>query len=227
MAKPDQPLRIWITRAQPAATASAARVNAIGAIAVVAPVLTVRPIGGGLDLDDIAALAFTSGHAVAAFAGLSAWREGPAFCVGAATAARAAEAGFADVRSAGGDVAALADLIAASAPSGMVLHPCALEPAADLAALLKARGVGGRAVAVYETTDAGLSAVPAQIDAAMIHSPKAARIVGALVDEVTAGRLTVFAISEAAAAPLRERPFRRLVVAAEPNEAALLKCIRG
>lgn len=222
---PGPPTRIWITRTRPAAEATAARVRELGAEAVVAPVLEVQPIdGAAVDLAGAAALAFTSGHGVRAFAALSPRRDLPAFCVGRATAALARSLGFADARSADGDVHALAELIAADA-RGPVVVPGAREPAADLPGLLAACGVLARAVAVYRTVDAGLAAAPGDIDAVLVHSPKAARAVAGLVGEVAAS-MTAYAISEAAAQPLREHPFRRIAVARTPDEEALLDLIR-
>jgi uroporphyrinogen-III synthase len=56
----------------------------------------------------VGALAFTSVNGVEAFAARSAWRETRVFAVGAATAAAARAAGFADIVSSEGGVTALA-----------------------------------------------------------------------------------------------------------------------
>ena len=59
------PLRIWVTRTQPGANATAARLTAMGHAPLVQPVLKARPIANAvLDLSSIDALAFTSGHAI-------------------------------------------------------------------------------------------------------------------------------------------------------------------
>ena len=218
------PARIWVTRTPPQAEATAERLRALGLTPVVAPVIHARAIADArLDLAGVEALAFTSGAGLAAFAALCPRRDLPAFVVGEATAARAREAGFADVRSAGGDVDALARLIAGARPRpALVLNPTAREPAADLAALLAGQGVAARATSVYETVAADLAAAPADLGAVLIHSAKAARRVAELVDDPLARRLEVFALSPAAAEPLAERPFGRVVIAAAPNEAALL-----
>ena len=51
-------LRVWITRAQPGADATAERVRALGHEAVVAPLLAVRPLSDvEIDLTGVAALA--------------------------------------------------------------------------------------------------------------------------------------------------------------------------
>jgi uroporphyrinogen-III synthase len=220
--------RIWVTRTAPEGAATAARLEAMGHVAVVAPVLEARAIGGvRLALEGVDALAFTSGHALAAFAALSPRRDFAVFTVGAATASRARAAGFGDVRSADGGAVALAALIAAAEPTPqLVLHPGAREPAADLVALLAAQGVAARATAVYETVATDLTTPPDDIDAVMIHSARGARRVAALIAAANLRDVEVFAISEAAARPLRSARLGRLMVAPFPNEAALLDLLK-
>jgi uroporphyrinogen-III synthase len=224
-----RPRRIWITRSQPQAEATADRVRAMGWEAVVAPVLEARAIAGPVaDLAGADALAFTSAHAVDAFAAVEAGRRLPVFAVGDATTARASAAGFSEVRSAGGDAATLAELIAAAEPRPrLVVNPTAREPAADLAALLAARGVACRPLAVYETVEIAGIAAPENIDAVLIHSPRAGRVVARLIDGRMAAQIVVYAISEAASAPFRGRGFARVDVAASPTEAALLSLIEA
>lgn len=224
---PERPRRIWVTRTRPGAEATAARLDAMGFEPVVAPLLQARPISGAaIDLAGVQALAFTSGQAVSAFAALSQARGLPVFAVGAATADLARQAGFSDVTSADGDVLALAEQIAQVRP-GRVLAPGAAETAADLPALLAARGVAAQALAVYETVSAPLAAPPADIAAVIVHSPKAARVLAALVSDAQAASLDACAISAAAAAPLALRPFRAVHVAPRPDEASLLALLRG
>jgi len=193
----------------------------------VAPVLVVAPVPAKIDLAGVGALAFTSGAAVRMFAGAAAGRDLPVFAVGEATADAARAVGFRDLRASNGDVEALADAIAsAHLPPGLVLAPTAREPAADLAALLAARGVESRSVIVYQTR-AARPDTPDDIDAVLIHSPRAARIIATLITPEQAAALTAFAISEAAAAPLRALPFARVIVAPSPDEASLLDLLHA
>jgi uroporphyrinogen-III synthase len=218
--------RVWITRTQPQAADTAQRVAALGLEPVLAPVLEARPIPGVTpDLAGVRALAFTSGHAVAAFAALSVVRDLSVFAVGDATAARARAAGFGEVRSADGNTAALADLIIAARP-GRVLIPMAREPAADLAGLLAARGIEAAPVAVYETVPAGAAPPLADIDLVLIHSPRAAGLVAAhLVGRPEASGIIACAISPVAAAPLERVGLAAVRIAARPTEAALLAAL--
>lgn len=223
---------VWITRARPGALATAARVLALGFEPAVAPLLVVRPLGeGAIDLAGVGAIAFTSVNAVAAFAARSPARALPVFAVGAASAAAAKDVGFAAVVSAEGDVNALAAQIAARAATftGQVLHPAAAEPAGDLAGALAAVGIETRTLAVYETVAARLSAkfrimIP-RFHAVLVHSPKAARRLAAVLRRSAAPDLLICCLSPAAAAPMPHIDPRRLRVAAFPNEDALLNLI--
>jgi uroporphyrinogen-III synthase len=225
----DRPRRVWITRTRPGAEATAERLAAMGFEPVVEPLLAVRPIrDASLDLAGVDALAFTSGQAVRAFAALRPERDLAVFAVGEATARLAREAGFASVTSADGDVRALAERIAAARPRpAKVLAPGARETAADLPALLAERGVQAKAVAVYETIETSIAAPPPTVDAVLVHSPRAAKALAALLSRAAAAGLDAFAISDAAAAPLRALPFNALRIAAHPDEASLLALLRG
>ena len=219
------PRRVWVTRTQPRADATAARLREMGLEPVVAPVLVAQPVAADIDLAGVAALAFTSAAGVRGFADAYSARRLPVFAVGEATAGSARALGFAHVLASKGDVEALADVIAAARPA-LVLAPTAREPAADLPALLAARGVKARSVVVYETV-AARPKPPADVDAVLIHSPRAARIVAELITPAMAAVLTACAISPAAAAPLRALPFARILTAPFPDEASLLHLLQG
>jgi uroporphyrinogen-III synthase len=223
-------VRVWITRAEPGAAATAGRLRALGHEPLIAPLLEVRALADvRLDLTGVEALAFTSANAVAAFTALTTARDLPVFAVGEATAEAARAAGFVAVDSADGDVDALAARIAAAAPQGAVLYPSAVEPAGDLAGALSAAGVPVRAVRIYDTLAA--TTLPAAVEAAfsrqgfdavLVHSPKAGQILAGLLDRARAAEIDAFALSKACAAPLEARGFRRLHVAPLPNEPAML-----
>jgi uroporphyrinogen-III synthase len=221
-------MRIWITRTLPDADATAARVAARGHSAIVAPVLHARPIPGvSVDLAGVDAVAFTSAHAIAAFAELTPRRDLPVFTVGDSTAAQARSAGFATVRSADGNASTLAELIAREQRDGQrVLHPTAREPAADLAALLAEHGVTATALTVYETVPTPLSAPPTDAEALFVHSARGAAIAAALIADAGRLDLMAYAISPAAAAPLAALGLARLDAAPFPNEASLLDLLK-
>ena len=215
--------RVWVTRARPGADRTAERLATLGFTPVLAPLLAIRPLDARPDLTGVQALAFTSRNAVQVFAELSGDRAPPVFAVGDATAASAREAGFHDVRSAGGDLHALAALVRAEGAGLSILHPCAAEPAGDLAAL-----VGDTArvtpLAVYEAVETDATA-PEVWDAVLIHSPRAARALAARLSAQDArGRIAVV-ISSAAATRLSVRGLAEIRIAAAPTEDALLAAL--
>ena len=215
--------RVWVTRARPGADSTAERLATLGFTPVLAPLLAIRPLDARPDLTGVQALAFTSRNAVQVFAELLGDRAPPVFAVGDATAASAREAGFHDVRSAGGDLHALAALIRAEGAGLSILHPCAAEPAGDLAAL-----VGDTArvtpLAVYEAVETDATA-PEVWDAVLIHSPRAARALAARLSAQDArGRIAVV-ISSAAATRLSVRGLAEIRIAAAPTEDALLAAL--
>jgi uroporphyrinogen-III synthase len=221
-------MRIWITRAQPEAQATADRVRALRHEPVVAPVLEVQPAGEAPDLAGIGALAFTSRNGARALAALCLERNLPVFTVGDATAAAAREAGFTEVVSASGDVASLVAVIAErrAALNGQVLYAAPEEPAGDLVAALAARGVPARAHTVYRTAPAEF-APPADVDVVLLHSAKAARRLADHPDLAAAApTMTAICISPAAAEPLSGLGFREVLTASSPNESAMIEALR-
>jgi len=224
--------KIWITRAQPGADATAERVRALGHEALVAPLLEVRALEDvEIDLIGVAALAFTSANGVRAFADLSAERQLRVFAVGAATAQAARSAGFKLVLSADGDVDALAEGIGQRRNElrGAVLHPGAAEPAGDLMAALEKHGVTARQVVLYETQPVKLEAEAAgllvQADAVLLHSPRAAKALSAVLKAHPAPKLRVLGLSKAVVRPLARTPLEARAFPPMPLEAALLNLI--
>ncbi|VTO19709.1 uroporphyrinogen-III synthase [Brevundimonas vancanneytii] len=219
--------RVWVTRAEPGAARTADRLTALGFTPLVAPLLTLAPLPGALDAAPapaaVAALALTSPNGVEAFAPLiPRFRDHPVFAVGDATAEAARAAGFADVRSAAGDIHALARLITAAAPPGPLLAPGAREPAGDLPALLPDRPVHRLPVyAAFETQ----APAPELFDAVMLHSPRAARALAADLPRAASSGRVAICISEAAAIPLRPFDFAQIRIAAAPDEPAMLSAL--
>jgi len=226
------PLRLWVTRARPGAEATAERLAAMGHHPLVSPLLAVRRLTPRLDLTGVGAIAFTSRNGVAAFADLNPERALPVFAVGDATAGAAREAGFRHVRSASGDVTALAALITAEPVEGAVLIAGPREPAGDLPGALKAAAVQARTAVLYAAVAApggrGLAALKAgKLDGVLIHSPRAARRLADLTGGLTpaAGPVPAFCISPAAAAPLEDSAAFAPSAADHPDEAALLSLL--
>ena len=228
---PKAPLKVWITRAEPAATVTAERVNALGHLAVVDPLLVVSALEAQIELSGVAALAFTSANGVRAFAELTKDRTVRVFAVGAATAEAAKKAGFRQILSAEGDVEALAARIAARKRElkGVVLHPGAAEPAGDLVGALAAEKVEARLLPLYDTlpvkpSDATLEALDG-LDAVLLHSAKAAKALATLLRRHPAPQLRALCLSPAVAKPLSRARLKEVVRASMPIETALLNLI--
>lgn len=216
-------MRVWITRTEPGASRTAQRLAAAGIDGLIDPVLEVRHLPARLDLAGFDALVFTSPNAVGAFAALCDERSNTTFAVGEATAEGLAGIGFSDIRTAEGDVQALARRLGEQAP-GRVLHLAPALPTADLAALAAPFGVEVVAVPIYETIPATptIALNVDGLDAVMVHSARA----GAVLAERAASRLKeliVLALSPACAAPFADMGVKSIEVAPFPDDASLVR----
>ncbi|MGQ2990269.1 MAG: uroporphyrinogen-III synthase [Brevundimonas sp.] len=221
--------KVWVTRAQPGAARTAARLLDRGLDPVIAPLIAIRPLTPALpDASGFDGLIFTSRNGVAMFADLGPPPNAfdlPVFTVGGATAEAARQAGFARVRSADGDVHALAHLIRDETPGARLLHPGALQPAGDLGGALA--GISQVvSLPVYEAVASDLPP-PADFDVVLIHSPRAARELAARLPVDRAARRVAIALSAAAAAPLADLGFAAVGIAETPDETALLDALQA
>jgi uroporphyrinogen-III synthase len=228
--------RVLITRPEPGATQTAARVAALGFFPIVAPVLsisarTVRPP------DNLAATVLTSRNAVQACP--PSMHNRPVFAVGTATAILAVDAGFSCVLSADGDATALASLIAktVSPEDGTLFLPVAQAQGGELAASLRQRGFRVLRRIAYQATSvrslpqaAALNLRQGQVTVAMFFSGETSRHFVRLLraaELVEAVRdIEAVSISERAAMALRPLPWRRISVAIKPNQDAMLALLR-
>lgn len=224
--------RIWITRAQPGADATAERVRALGHEAIIAPLLAVRALPDvAVDLSGVAALAFTSANGVRAFADIHGERAIRVFAVGAATAQAARAAGFRLVLSADGNVEALAEGIGQRRGElrGAILHLGAAEPAGDLVGGLEKQGVVARSLTLYETVPAPLDPEEAAqlvlADAVLLHSPRAAQVLNAVLKAHPAPKLRALGLSKAVVKPLARAKLAGRAFPSMPLEGALLNLI--
>jgi uroporphyrinogen-III synthase len=199
---------------------------------VVSPVLTIVP--RVLRVPPlIAATLLTSRNAVAACP--PSLYNRPVFAVGAATAAQAAEAGFTRVFNADGDARALAGLVAAtlSPAAGPLFLPVAEGQGGELTALIREHGfrvvrrVAYRALAASSLPEAATRALSqGQLTHAMFFSGETSRHfvrlirAAGLVEAIS--DVEAVSISERAAVALRPLPWRRIRVAAKPNQDAML-----
>jgi len=234
-------MRLLITRpeqdAEPLAKALAAR----GVGSLIESLLTVADVAGPApDLAGVQALLITSANGVRAFARKSDARDLPLFAVGDASAAAARQLGFTSVKSAAGDVAALARLVAAELDprQGALLHVAGGKIAGDLAGDVKRAGFACRRHVLYEARPAeALSAATraaldaGAVDGVLLFSPRTASTFARLITEAgVAGacrRLDAYCLSQAVADMVSALAWRRVVVASAPNQESLLDAIAG
>lgn len=234
-------MKVLVTRAERDAETLARTLGARGIGSVIEPLMTIRFVPQSAQvlapfLDGVQAVLFTSANGARSFAAATTRRDLKVFAVGDATAAAARAAGFAAVASAGGNVEDLAALvIAALKPKdGALVHAAGSVTAGDLAGLLGAAGFTLRRAILYEavlseslseTTSAALR--NDEIAAALFFSPRNAATFVRLAAGLRShcARIVAVAMSAAVAAALDALPWRRIVVASSPNEAALLQAL--
>ena len=187
--------------------------------------------------DLLHAILVTSGNAIPSLP--ASHHQVPLFAVGAATAARARTAGFAQVNSADGDANALAELVARSCDhhAGSLLLASGRGQGKGLAADLRARGFRVIRRVVYVAAPAASlpdvarhAFASGELTAALFFSAETAR---QCVRLLRAARLheavrpvDALAIGQAAAVALQALPWRRICVAARPNQDAMLALLR-
>jgi uroporphyrinogen-III synthase len=242
-------MRILVTRPAAEAERTARRLVAAGHEPVLAPVMVVRATGGTVPPGRFDAVLITSGRAVAdeAAASLGVLDLGvvPLFAVGRQTAEAARQAGFRDVRIAGGDATDLLDLVRLTLPRpARLLYLAGQDRKPTLEAALAGAGY---ALNVHETYVA--EAVPAwpaavlddiaeqRLAACLHYSRRSAALALHLAE--TAGLAAAFlslvqaCLSPNAAAPLRAAATRyrmaagHLAVAERPDESSLFALLPG
>ncbi|MEQ8369937.1 MAG: uroporphyrinogen-III synthase [Alphaproteobacteria bacterium] len=229
-----------ITRLEPAASALAGRVQALGLRPVVAPMLTIRPRGDPMPaLDGAAALLLTSANGLVGLAARPAAEQAslrglPVWCVGPATAAAAEAAGYTVAATAAGDGAALARAVAArlSPAAGWLLHAAGEDVAGGLDAGLASGGFSARRWVVYSARTATVLPVAARealagdgpVAVLFFSGRSAAAFATLAADHAAPARLTAFCLSERVArAALDAAPvWAGVQVAARPEEDSLL-----
>ncbi len=218
-------MKILITRPEPGASATAARLAALGHDPVLAPCLEITRLPWRLT-EPAAALIVTSAQAIPSLP--AALHNIPVFCVGDATAARLRTAGFTRVESASGNADDLLRLITARRLPGLHVMAVGQRHGLALAKQLREAGVAVLRRTAYAAKP--LAALPAgaasalatrQIQAALFYSAESVRAFLRLKPPHTAS-ITAYALSKAVATPLAPLPWAAIHVALAPTEADLL-----
>jgi uroporphyrinogen-III synthase len=232
------PRVVLITRPEPGASETAARIAAMGLTALVAPVMEIRPVDVRLPPPDrLSAILLASGNAADALP--KTYRELPVLTVGAATQRRARGAGFTDVTSADGDAVALAALVRARFPdrNGTLLLAAGRGQSVALANELRASGYRVARRVVYAATP--VSVLPSKARAALLgdraltvlfFSAETARCFVRLVRAAgLADRLSgrdAITIGDQAAMALKDQPWADVRVATKPTQNEMLALLR-
>ena len=231
--------RLLVTRPAADAAPLVAALARTGCEAVSEPLLEIvnRP-GPPVDVAGVQALLVTSANGARAFAERNAERDLLVLTVGDASAGVARELGFANVESAAGDVAALAELCRQrlDPARGELLHVAGTRVAGDLAGGLGRAGFRYRREVLYqareasrlsEATRAALEA--GALDGVLFFSPRTAESFVALASAAGAtahlALLAAFCLSAAVAAKARAVAWGRVVVAERPDQDSLLAAI--
>jgi len=230
------PQTIWVTRPQPDATDTAARLEALGFETLVCPLLDLKVQPAALpDPQTLSGLVVTSANALRALDLLGAiapYRTLPVFAVGDKTATAAQDLGFAVVQSASGDVAALTTLLTATAPGGALFYPTTARATGDLPGALAPKGITVHRADIYEMAAITLPEhIPARlvdgtITAISFYSRHTAAIFCQQVcdhlEPAARQQLLMLCLSENVAAPLLEHHFTRIGLADYPSEEAMM-----
>lgn len=227
---PNRDTLVWVTRTAPHNRLTARRLRSAGFEPLIEPALRVIPLPdvGPLAVPD--ALVFSSLQGVRLHRFFPSLARLPVFTVGDRSARFARLRGYRRVASASGDVHDLRRLVRDTLPAGSsILHLSAVQPAGDLVAMLAQDGFLARRLCVYETVEASpielewIAGKLHQIGAILVHSPRAGRQVAEwLVQQMPDWTGLAVCISATAAKPFDGLVGARTIVAATPDEAALL-----
>jgi uroporphyrinogen-III synthase len=227
-----RPRPIWITRSAPFGSRIARECRSEGLPALAVPVLQIHPLSAPPSGRNPDAILFTSAQGVRLHHYRSRWKDVPVLAVGDRTAEEALGTGYADVRSAAGNVEDLKALIAASVPApARILLFGAKDAAGDLEDFLKRSGYEVERCIVYEVRGSSDFELRHAIDlldrieGICVYSPKGARRVAELLHR-HAWRGDIFCLSQACADHLEPLDWLTVLVAGRPDDRALRQLVR-
>jgi uroporphyrinogen-III synthase len=225
---------VLVTRPEPGASATAARLRAMGFAPLIAPLLTIAPLPAAWPSPQgLCAIVVASQHAVPSLP--RSHHRVPLFAVGDATAEVARQCGFSRVNSAEGDAAALAALVGRSIAPGRepLLLAAGLGQGHHLGQLLAELGFVVERREAYAAHPAGSLPEAArtmiggdQQGWVLLFSRETALCLSRLIQEtdLLAGftKLDLAAISRPVGEAVRHLPWRSIRVAMTPTETSVL-----
>ncbi len=235
---------VLVTRPAEEAERLIVALDAIGCGALLAPLLEIGlvtppplvPIAG------VQAFLITSANGARALAAALGpaprGREVPVLAVGETSAAAMRGLGFASVEAAGGDAVALASLVAARCNPGLgrLVHAAGSTVTGDLKATLEAKGFAVERIVFYNATPARALAPEiaaalggGRLAAVLLFSPRTAETFVTLAKQAgcagAAVGLGAVCLSAGVAQVAQALPWRRLVVAARPEQGPLIDAL--
>lgn len=228
--------RILVTRPEPGATRTAARLFAAGWRPLVIPLSEIVPLPAELPPGDFEAVAASSANALrhAPAALLGPLLGLPLFAVGDETAAAARGAGFRDVRSSGAAATALAGDVAAATQAGArIAYLCGRVRMPALEGLLAAAHIALVAIETYDTparlpSPADLVRLDAEpVAAALVYSARAAEGLATLARRRGLSDTVFISISARVADRLAAIAPGKVLIAATPDEGAMFDVLAG
>jgi uroporphyrinogen-III synthase len=233
-------MRVLVTRPKDDADPLAAALGRRGIAALIEPLMHIVDVAAPPpDLAGVQALLVTSANGARAFARRHPRRDIKIMAVGDASAAVAHTLGFKSVKSAKGDVQALAALVRTELDParGALLHAAASDVAGDLAGELGGAGFDYRRVVLYQARPAdALSEGTIEalrtgaLDGVILFSPRTARLFVDLAQAAGVGEfcrdLVAYCLSRAVADAAKALPWRDMVVARRPDQDSLIDAIR-
>jgi uroporphyrinogen-III synthase len=228
-------MKMLVTRPEPDAQSTLARLDALGIEAIAAPLMLRQTLDASLPQPDgFTAMVLTSANAVRSLADrgvLEHYRHLPVFAVGDRTAREATEAGFERVSSAAGAFQDLVNAMTIARVPGPIFYPTGKHQSADLAKALAPLGVMVATSKIYDMVaadalpDGILPQLGNQIAAVLAYSHRSAEIFANLaagLPRENRSRLAMLCLSEAVAEPLLEARFSRISLADKPDEDAMM-----
>lgn len=234
---PDRPVRMLVTRPEPDAQLTVARLRALDIDSLAVPLLKRTPLAVPLPPPErFAALALTSANGLRTLAergAVDAYRRLPVYAVGTRTAIEAEVLGFPKVFDAGGTLADLAEFIVHAGIPGPVFHPAGQHRSGDLARSVADHGIVVETVPIYDMVAA--DRLPEEvvgdleagaISAVLFYSTRTARtFLSCLGDRLTrqiGADVEMLCLSETVAAPLVAARCTRISLADKPEDGAMM-----
>jgi uroporphyrinogen-III synthase len=214
-------MRVVVTRPQPQADATAAKLRDLGHEPIILPLTEIVPVApAAIGEGDFVAVTSANALRNADTALLLQLIRLPLFAVGDRTAAIAGDAGFSDVKSANGDVDALAKLVLEStAVDSRAIYLCGRPRRPDFEGALAQAGRALIAVETYETRALAIESIPSDADVVLVYARSAVDALNAMGGIPL--NATFICISQRVAEALDALP-ERIRVAARPDGASML-----